>query len=560
MTNLVIIALLSPTKSEDSVEVRIKSGLIYGTRDSFAEREYNQFLGIPYAEPPVGPLRFKKPVPKKEWAEPLQANQWPDSCFHNRYARAENYFNQRMSEDCLYLNIWSPITPESSGPLKPVMFFIHGGGLNFGSSTEDTYSGHVLASKGEVVVVTINYRLNTFGLLYTGTDDAPGNMALWDQALALEWVNDNIKYFGGDPNRITLFGESGGAWATSLHILSPISRNLFHNAIVMSAAAINNMSVCSPEVVLNRWISRVEEAGCVDEENREQANKKFTPKMMECLNKLSVRALVDMAYIKFEHCLTPMVIDGTFIVDQPINSLQSGDFKRNFNLMIGTTEDEGSFLLPMLIDPIKYDKQAPKPINYEEAMTDLAQILTNFFNYNGEEVAKLYFTGLSDRNNEHLLRRTIGKSIGDFFIGCPTISFAKQIYSKNPESNIFQYYYNFKEGDPNKLFCSHWMGVCHFNEIYSVFGVSYYDSDRYVDKERQVSDKMIDIFASFAKSGRPSAQESAEWQSFYKIDNDIIAPFYEITSEPKPETNFGINLKNTECEYLWNKYILEKHV
>ena len=556
LMKLLLIILLDHTKSENPVKVRVKNGLIYGRRGSFVGREYNQFLGIPYAEPPVGPLRFKKPVLKKESIEPFHANQWPNSCMHNRYNEAEHYFSDRMSEDCLYLNIWSPITPEFSDTLKPVMFFIHGGGIYFGSSSENMYSGHVLALKGEVVVVTINYRLNTFGLLYTGTDDAPGNMALWDQALALEWVNDNIKYFGGDPNRITLFGESAGAWSTSLHILSPVSRNLFQNAIIMSGATINNMTICDHQTVLNIWIKRVEEAGCVDEENTDQTNKKFTSKMFECLNKLSVHDLIDMSSLSFGYCFTPLTIDNTFIVDRPINLIRSGEFKKNFSLMVGTTEDEGSFMLAKYIDQIKYNKHNPEAINYEQANADLAQIFNERFGIDGEEVAKVYFTGISDNNSGDQLRHTMGIAIGDFFLACPTISFAKLIYSNDPESTIFQYLYNSKEGDPNKLFCSHWMGVCHYNDIYPVFGVPFYDSDRYVDKERQVSDKMIDIFASFAKSGHPSAQESAEWQSFYKIDNNIIAPFYEITSEPKPNSNFGISLKINECEYLWNKYII----
>lgn len=560
LISVFVIITLNSAKSDDSVEVRIENGLIRGKRLWFAGREYNQFLGIPYAEPPVETLRFKKPVPPKEKITLLEAYEWPDSCVHNRYSSVDHYFSDRMSEDCLYLNIWSPIAPESTDSLKPVMFFIHGGGLDFGSSSEDTYSGHVLATKGEVVVVTINYRLNIFGLLYTGTDEAPGNMALWDQALALEWVNDNIQYFGGDPNRITLFGESAGGWSTSLHILSPVTRNLFQNAIIMSGAAMDQLSACTPEEILELWIRRVEEAGCGDEENKDQKNKKFTTKMFECVNHLSTEALLKIPILRLGHCLIPLVIDGSLIVDRQIKSLRSGDFKNNLNLMIGLAEDEGSNLLSMFLDPIKFDKYNPKPLAYEEAINDIENIFNQTFDINGQEVAKVYFSGMSASNTGDILRRTMGMAIGDYIIGCPTILFGKEVHSNSPASHVYQYYFNSRAGDPNKLFCSQWMGVCHFNDIYPVFGVPFYDSDRYVDEERRVSQQMIEIFSAFATTGRPPAQSSAEWQPFYTLNDNTIAPFYEITTEPKPQTNFGLNLKITECEYLWKKYIIEENV
>jgi carboxylesterase type B len=107
------------------------------------------------------------------------------------------------------------------------MFWIHGGGFLYGSSSLEIYDAAYLAAKGDIIIVTINYRLSTFGFLYTGTDDAPGNAGLYDQALALKWVKDNIEHFGGNPNEITIFGQSVGSYSVSLHLLSPITRNLF---------------------------------------------------------------------------------------------------------------------------------------------------------------------------------------------------------------------------------------------------------------------------------------------------------------------------------------------
>src|SRR6185437_5770886 len=158
-----------------TISVNIKNGLINGKRQTYEGRDLNVFLGIPYAQPPIGDLRFKKPLPlDRKWEQPLDAQHWPPACYHKKIH--QDYFNHNMSEDCLYLNIWTPVNQKSTGALKPVMFWIHGGGLAWGSSVEKFYSGEVLSALGDVVVVTINYRLNIFGLLYTGAEGpAPGN-------------------------------------------------------------------------------------------------------------------------------------------------------------------------------------------------------------------------------------------------------------------------------------------------------------------------------------------------------------------------------------------------
>jgi carboxylesterase type B len=189
--------------------VTIKPKQFNGLSKQIDGQNVNIFLGIPYAKPPVGELRFKKPVAINQYHEPVNALKWPNPCQQSMLLQNLMPFinNTNFSEDCLYLNIWSPVeSQETENGLKPVLFWIHGGGYYFGSSNWDQTDGEVLAAKGDVVVVTINYRLGQFGFLYTGTDDAPGNIGLWDQAMALKWVNENIIYFGGDPNQITLIG------------------------------------------------------------------------------------------------------------------------------------------------------------------------------------------------------------------------------------------------------------------------------------------------------------------------------------------------------------------
>ena len=147
------------SENANSITVRIKNGQIVGKTKTYETKSFNEFLGIPYAQPPVGPLRFKKPVPLTPWSEPVRAIDWPKPCYQF-HPFPEKFKNLDFSEDCLYLNVWSALNDSQSATeeLKPVLFWIHGGALIFGSSVEEYYSGHILSIFGNVVVVTINYR------------------------------------------------------------------------------------------------------------------------------------------------------------------------------------------------------------------------------------------------------------------------------------------------------------------------------------------------------------------------------------------------------------------
>ncbi|CAG2180263.1 unnamed protein product, partial [Oppiella nova] len=342
-----------------------------------------------------------KPVPTDSWSQPLVADKWPNPCTQLP-VWAPFMQNKNFSEDCLYLNIWSPAGKVSSNRLKPVMFYIHGGAFIIGSSNEYHYNGEVLASKGDVIVVTLNYRLNGFGFLYTGTDAGPGNAGLWDQVLALEWVHKNIQNFGGDPKLITVFGESAGSITTSAIILSPITRNLFKNAIMMSGSALGD-TVGDASQMARYWLKQSKQMGCRDDRNPE----KFTPNVINCLKTISADRLVNYT-------------SGS--LDSVAENLKS------LNLMIGNCEDEGSFILALVVDPKKFAHNNPPPMTYPEAYGTsqaLFSALDETPAIDGQEVSKLYFTGLSDKTSQDVLRRTIGKAFGDYTITCPTILFAK---------------------------------------------------------------------------------------------------------------------------------------
>ncbi len=222
------------------------SGYVIGY-DSEDDDSVRVFLGVPYAEPPVGDLRFRPPQPAIPGRLPIDALFEPPSCMQAPYREGGFYAQPlgELSEDCLYLNLW---TAADEGDRLPVMVWIHGGALTRGSGSLPLYDGTALARKG-VVVVTVNYRLGAFGYLAhpalsaESDQGVSGNYGVLDQIFALQWVRDNIATFGGDPDRVTIFGESAGAWSVNVLQASPLARGLFHRAIGQSGGFFDGLPV-----------------------------------------------------------------------------------------------------------------------------------------------------------------------------------------------------------------------------------------------------------------------------------------------------------------------------
>ncbi|GMS91902.1 hypothetical protein PENTCL1PPCAC_14077, partial [Pristionchus entomophagus] len=206
----------------------------YGDVVGFAHNDAEVFLGVPFAAPPIGNLRFRLSVAHRPWTEPRQAKNWSDACVpHSREA-----VTHPASEDCLYLNIIAP-NRSSASSLSPVLFFIHGGAFEIGNARMYGYEEFVEAyAKQGVVVVTIQYRIGVLGFLtLTSSDTMTGNYGMLDQVAALKFIHRNIRSFGGDPSRITVFGISAGGCAASMLTLSPLSRDLIAGSIEVSGTA-----------------------------------------------------------------------------------------------------------------------------------------------------------------------------------------------------------------------------------------------------------------------------------------------------------------------------------
>jgi len=238
-TLITVFMLAISTRSfADPLTVKTEQGKVHGK--AINDGKVRAFLGMPYAAPPVGALRWKAPEHAAKWKGERDATKYGARCLQGRVFADMVFQDAAPSEDCLYLNVFAPASAKGKSKL-PVMFWIHGGGYVGGSASEPRHNGDFLPTKG-VVLVTINYRLGVFGFLATSelakeAGGSAGNYGLMDMIAALNWVKANIAKFGGDPGNLTIFGESAGSSAVSTLMASPMARGLFHKAIGESGAA-----------------------------------------------------------------------------------------------------------------------------------------------------------------------------------------------------------------------------------------------------------------------------------------------------------------------------------
>src|SRR5579863_8189687 len=245
---------LSLAASADPLIVKTEQGKVHGK--TINDGKVRAWMGLPYAAPPVGDLRWKAPQPAAKWSGERDATNYAAHCAQNVVFEDMIFQDKGGSEDCLFLNVYAPATADSKAKL-PVMFWIHGGGFSGGASNEPRHNGDFLPLKG-VVLVTINYRLGVFGFLATAdlakeADGAAGNYGLLDMVAALEWVKANIGKFGGDPGNVTIFGESAGSFAVSTLMAAAPAHGLFHKAIGESGGAFSStLPIASLDVTEKR--------------------------------------------------------------------------------------------------------------------------------------------------------------------------------------------------------------------------------------------------------------------------------------------------------------------
>ncbi len=313
-------------------QAQLADGIVEGIKMRGQHKDVRVFRGIPYAAPPVEDFRFREPQSVPRWAGVRQAKQFAPRCMQPNVAGKPDFRSTTMSEDCLYLNVWTPAS--GAGSKLPVLVFFHGGGFVSGDGSEPRYDGANLASRG-IVAVTVNYRLGVLGFLApTGaagesSHGTAGNYGLLDQVAALRWVRDNIAQFGGDPAQVTIAGSSAGSDAVSAHMSSPLSRGLFARAIGQSGAAF------APNAL---WTREEAERAAADFSGRVGAAS------LQQLRSLPARTLIG-ATAQPLRSEQPMMfrpsVDGYFLTESPEQVFARGG-QTQVPLLLGSNEQEQS--------------------------------------------------------------------------------------------------------------------------------------------------------------------------------------------------------------------------
>jgi para-nitrobenzyl esterase len=472
-------AIMSPLR------VTTDAGVVEG-KDAAGVRA---FLGIPYAQPPVGDLRWKPPIPAQKWMSVKPAKEFGSHCMQAKIYADMIFRDPGMSEDCLTLNVWT--TASDSKAKLPVMVWVYGGGYVTGGTSEPRQDGTSLARHG-VVVVSMNYRLGVFGffvhpaLAAESGKNAAGNYGLLDQVAALEWVQRNVAAFGGDPSNVTIFGESAGSFSVSSLMASPLAKGLFTKVIGESGGAFYSRGM-DYKLLSEREAQGTEFAhGALQAETIEAARAIPADELLKAAQKVAVQGE------------TPFVpdVDGYFLPDT-VPAIFAAGKQNDVPLLAGWNHDEGSFV-------VTYTPHKPTVQSAKVAAGTL-------FGDRSDEFLKLY----PATTDEEAVRSTEDFA-GDQFIAFSTWKWMESQLTTGKQP-VFRYRFDqAPPSDPNHPVGS---GVYHSAEIPFVFGAfDLIPEIAWRPEDRKVSDLMEQYWTNFAKTGDPNGTGLPEWPA-YKLES-----------------------------------------
>ncbi|XP_041925001.1 neuroligin-2a isoform X3 [Alosa sapidissima] len=531
-----------------------------------------QFLGVPYATAPIGDRRFQPPEAPGSWQEVRNATQFAPVCPQNIHGVLPEImlpvwftdsldvaatYVQNQSEDCLYLNVY---VPTEDGPLtkkhdesstnrpkdedirdrrkKPVMLFIHGG--SYMEGTGNMFDASVLAAYGNVIVVTMNYRLGVLGFLSTGDQSAKGNYGLLDQIQALRWLNENIGHFGGDPERITIFGSGAGASCINLLILSHHSEGLFQRAIAQSGSAISSWSINYQPLKYTKILAR--KVGCTYGE---------TADLVDCLRRKNFRELVDQDIQPARyHIAFGPVVDGDVVPDDPEILMQQGEFL-NYDILIGVNQGEG---LKFVDDGGSESEEGISAAAFDYTISNFVD---NLYGYpEGKDILretiKFMYTDWADRDNGEMRRKTLLALFTDHQWVAPAVATAKLHADYQSPVYFYTFYHHCQtETRPE------WADAAHGDEIPYVFGVPMVGATdlfpcNFSKNDVMLSAVVMTYWTNFAKTGdpnlpvpqdtkfihtKPNRFEEVIWTKFSSKDKQYL----HIGLKPRIRDNYRAN-------------------
>ncbi|XP_070593960.1 LOW QUALITY PROTEIN: cholinesterase-like [Erythrolamprus reginae] len=517
---LILFPLASSSASNEDTVVITSSGPIKGKQFLSGLGSMTAYLGVPYAEPPLGKLRFQKPLPHQPWNQTLEATSFGNSCpqfIFQDVPEAETWSPKTpQSEDCLSLNIWVP-HPQPSSPV-PVLVWIHGGGYLMGTSSVDIFNGTHLAATENVIVVTINYRLGALGFLYL-PPAAPGNLGLWDQQLALKWIKENAGVLGGDPSRVTIFGQSAGGCSVNFHLLAPKSQDLFAQAVIQSGTANAFWAWRSPEEA--KWLALefVHLLGCSQDNNISIVHCLQTKNVSEFIQHEIALFLKGGFLLNFPFRPT---IDGEFLLGEPEKLMEEGQIQVK-PVLIGATSDEAATYIPYIFSNI-----TDNLINKEQFMKGIRLLVPNATEDFIRTIASRYSEG---QHGPAQFRSALSHFYTDRIIACPLREAAGNI--RKTGSPLSAYLFT---ASPSWSIWPEWVGPSHSAEVPFVFGTiesMISINQTYTDAEARLSRNMMHYWVEFARTGNPtgSAATKDEWPLYNATEHN----FFLLNTEPFQE-------------------------
>ena len=482
MAALLIFAACGRQNQKTLSTVRTENGMVSGVLSDTAGVEV--FKGIPYASAPVGSLRWRPPQPHKNWDGVLKADHFCDNCMQTSLEGQSNpksvwtkpflIPNDSLSEDCLYLNIWTGA--KSSSEKRPVIVWIHGGGFQSGSGSVPLYNGSAMAKKG-VVFVTINYRLGLFGFLALpelsreSVHNASGNYGLLDQIAALRWVKNNIAAFGGDPNNVTIDGQSAGAFSINYLVASPLSKGLFQRAIAESGASL-----------VSNYMNQN-----LDLKKAEQKGQKFMEKA-DANSLKELRQIPADSLINIGGSFNPN-IDG-YVLPEKISKIFEQGKQNDVPTLTGWNVDEGTafsiFSKPM--DAAAFRKQAQQ-----------------IYGDQADQFLKLYpaQTDKEASSSQYDLTR-------DLLFAVQNYTWAN-MQTKTGKSKVYLYTFDRKVPANGKM---SFFGAFHSGEIaYALDNLKYLNRP-WKPVDRKLARIMSSYWVNFAKTGNPNGDGLPEWPAY----------------------------------------------
>jgi para-nitrobenzyl esterase len=492
-----------------------KFGLIKGNNNG----GILEFLGIPFAKPPLDSLRWKPPQDPDHWNDTLLCQSFKPGCIQKDFQQGSTSYTVKGSEDCLYLNIW---TPDPTASL-PVMVFIHGGGNQQGAAGDtsggtEIYNGKNLSSRGNVVVVTIDYRLGPFGfLVHPGLETEnnkhiSGNYALMDQIKALQWVHNNISFFGGDTSRVMIFGESAGGLDIGDLLLSPLAAGLFQRACIESAVP----SVAAYDSAKSYGIQFVDQFISTGSDSEKISYMRSLP--ADSLIKYITNALAG----GIVRSPWRPVIDNYVITGTPQQVFTSGNFNK-VPLLIGSNADEMSLSAPQTVYPFMVTaliKNSVPPSDTSEGLTLYPPGSTN------SEARDSYVQILTDAQFTATVRRT-----------------ARWV-AANQSQPVWRYFLTYTQSG---ILSS--AGSYHGIELFYVFNnwenAPLGTGPLFTAQDDSMQRNMLAYWVNFAATGNPNGQVLAQWPQYVSSTD----PYLEMNATP---IGTQIGVRTVKCDF-WDQ-------